>query len=222
MSNYWDHSFQKHIENENLKIIFEVGARYGDESIQLSNKYKNAKVYSFECNPNTMHICKNKLDPYPNIIFQPLGLGNEEKQLPFFSYIKSNDGASSLLKRIDFQHTQKQTGIINITTISKFVQEKNIDTIDLLCMDVQGYELFVLKGAKDFLKNIRYIIMEEPKPIINLKYLPRGIHSKYVGAPSSQEISFYLKENNFIEIERVGENEIEDNVMYKNKNYKQN
>ena len=218
MSNYWDSSFQKHIENENINTIFEVGARYGDESIQLSNTYKNANVYAFECNPNTIHICKNKLSPFPNIFFQPIGLGNEEKQLPFFSYIRSNDGASSLLKRIDFQHTQKQTGIINITTISKFVKENNISTIDLLCMDVQGYELFVLKGAKDFLKNIRYIIMEEPKPVINLKYLPKDMHSKYIGAPSSQDISSYLKENNFIEIERISENEIEDNVMYKNIN----
>ena len=222
MSNYWDPSFQKHIENENIKIIFEVGARYGDESIQLSNIYKNANIYSFECNPNTIHICKDRLNSYPNIMFQPLGLGDEEKKLPFFSYIKSNDGASSLLKRIDFQHTQKQTGIINITTISKFVEEKNINTIDLLCMDVQGYELFVLKGAKDFLKSIRYIIMEEPKPVINLKYLPKNMHSKYIGAPSSQEISCYLKENKFIEIERINENDIEDNVMYKNESYKQN
>ena len=64
--------------------------------------------------------------------------------------------------------------------------------------------------------------MEEPKPVINLKYLPKDMHSKYIGAPSSQDISCYLKENNFIEIERISENEIEDNVMYKNKNYKQN
>ena len=133
-------------------------------------------------------------------------------------FLISNDGASSLLKRIDFQHTQKQTGIINITTISKFVKEYNISTIDLLCMDVQGYELFVLKGAKDFLKNIRYIIMEEPKPVINLKYLPKDMHSKYIGAPSSQDIGCYLMENDFIEIERISENEIEDNVMYKNIN----
>ena len=44
------------------------------------------------------------------------------------------------------------------------------------------------------------------------------MHSKYIGAPSSQDISSYLKENNFIEIERISENEIEDNVMYKNIN----
>ena len=48
--------------------------------------------YSFECNPNTIHICKDRLNSYPNIMFQPLGLGDEEKKLPFFSYIKSTVG----------------------------------------------------------------------------------------------------------------------------------
>ena len=88
--------------------------------------------------------------------------------------------------------------------------------IDLLCMDIQGYELNVLKGCGDFIKNIKYIIMEEPKSIINTKYLPKGIHSKYINTPSSLEIKDFMNKNNFIEIERISENMIEDNVMYKN------
>lgn len=82
-------------------------------------------------------------------------------------------------------------------------------------MDVQGYELNVLKGAGDFIKNINYIIMEEPKPIINSKYLPNETHSKYINAPSSQEIKEFMTKHKFIEIQRIQENAIEDNVMYK-------
>jgi len=83
-------------------------------------------------------------------------------------------------------------------------------------MDVQGYELNVLKGAGNFIKNINYVIMEEPKPIINSRYLPDGVHSKYINAPTSQEINIFMKDKGFIEIERIEENKIEDNVMYKN------
>ena len=74
----------------------------------------------------------------------------------------------------------------------------------------------ILKGAGDFIKNINYVIMEEPKEIINTEYLPSGIHSKYINAPSSQEIKEFMKEKGFLEIERIEENAIEDNVMYKN------
>ena len=83
-------------------------------------------------------------------------------------------------------------------------------------MDVQGYELNVLKGAGNFIKNISYVIMEEPKLIINTHYLPSGIHSKYINAPTSQEIKAFMTEHGFVEIERIEENKIEDNVMYKN------
>jgi hypothetical protein len=32
MSNYWDSKFLKHIDVSNVKIVFEVGARYGSEN----------------------------------------------------------------------------------------------------------------------------------------------------------------------------------------------
>lgn len=219
MSNYWDNCFIQHLLKDSVNIIFEVGARYGDETKKLNEIFKNSTVYSFECNPKTIDTCKMKLSTTNNIIFNAFGLGEKEEDLPFYSYTKNNDGASSLLKRIDFDRTQTQSGIVKIKTLENYVNNNNIKKIDLLCMDVQGYELNVLKGAGNFIKNINYIIMEEPKPIINNNYLPSNIHSKYVNAPSSQEIKTFMTEHGFVEIERIEENKIEDNVMYKNIQY---
>jgi FkbM family methyltransferase len=216
MSNYWDNIFLKHLQIDNIKTIFEVGARYGDESIKLKKTFNNSVVHSFECNPKTIDICKMNLDNINNIFFNNFGLGEKEDNLPFYSYIRNNDGASSLLKRIDFDNTQIQTGFIKIKTLENYTKNNKIQNIDLLCMDVQGYELNVLKGAGNFIKNINFIIMEEPKPIINTLYLPNGIHSKYINSPTSQEIKIFMKEQGFVEIERIEENKIEDNVMYKN------
>jgi FkbM family methyltransferase len=217
MTQYWDERFMKHISN--IRTIFEVGARYGDESIQLSYIFKAARIYSFECNPLTINICKSNLSNYPNINFFDYGLGTINEELPFFSYIKDNDGASSLLKRIDFKETQKQTGIVKIRKLADFVRENNIVQIDLLCMDVQGYELNILKGSDDFIKNIKYVIMEEPKPVINTEYLPNGVHSKYLNSPTSEEIRTFMEANGFEVLERLSENAIEDNVLYKNKHF---
>lgn len=214
MTYYWDKRFLNKT-NDDIKIIFEVGARYGDESLKLSTIFPTSKIYSFECNPNTVDICKNNLENKKNIQFTACGLGNENEQLPFFSYIENNDGASSFFRRIDAETTQVLNGYIDIKTLSNFMKENNIDNIDLLCMDVQGFELNILKGAEEYLKKIKYIIMEEPKPIINTTFLPENIHSKYINSPTSQEIHDFMLENNFIEIVRIDENMIEDNVMYK-------
>lgn len=216
MTNYWDKRFLSKIE-VNPKIIFEVGARYGDESIKLSEIFSDSKIFSFECNPNTVVICESNLKKYSNITFINKGLGEENKKLPFYSYIiDNNDGASSFYKRIDYTNTQKKTGYVEIEKISNIMEQYKLTNIDLLCMDVQGYELNVLKGADKYLENINYIIIEEPKPEINLNFLPENTYSKYIDAPSSQEIKQFMIENNFIEIERIEENSIEDNVLYKN------
>jgi FkbM family methyltransferase len=185
MTTYFDSRFLNHLNIDKIYNIIEIGARYGDESIQLSKIFKKSIIYSFECNPLTVNICKNNLQHYKNINFFDYGLGNINENLPFYSFIKDNDGASSFYKRIDFNETQKETGIIKIKKLVDFVKENNIEYIDLLCMDVQGYELNILKGEEDFIRNIKYIIMEEPKPKIDRLYLPEGVHSKYINAPTS-------------------------------------
>ena len=215
MSNYWDPVFLKHLQGDSIHHVCEVGARYGDESIMLSNIFTKAQILSFECNPVTVERCRQSLALYPSIKFFDHGLGASAEVLPFYSYTQNNDGASSLHKRIDFDATQKCTGQVVIKTLASVLTEENIHHLDLLCMDIQGHELSVLKGCGDFLSKIDYVIMEEPKPVINTAYLPNGVHSKYTGVPTSAEISEYMRSNNFIEIERVQENLIEDNVMYK-------
>jgi FkbM family methyltransferase len=218
MSYYWDPQFLKHITGNDVQTVVEVGARYGEESLMLSNTFKDARVFSFECNPFTIEKCSQTLENNPNITFIPKGLGERNEILPFYSYIADNDGASSFFKRIDVETTQIQSGMFEVIRLSDFAEENNItDGIDLLCMDVQGFELNVLKGCgSDLIKKIRYVIMEEPKAIINTYYLPENVHSKYINSPTSAEIKSFMTENDFIEVERIEENKIEDNVMYKN------
>lgn len=112
------------------------------------NLFNYLIFYSFECNPLTIDICRKNLAGYGRIIFSDYGLGANNEELPFYSYITGNDGASSLFKRIDFAETQAQTEIIKTRKLVDFVYENNISQIDLLCMDVQGYELNVLKGSE--------------------------------------------------------------------------
>ncbi len=216
MTSYWDDRFLKHLNKDKIKCVFEVGARYGDESIKLSEVFSNANIYSFECNPLTVNMCREKLKNHNRIKFFNFGLGETETVLPFYSYILNNDGASSFLKRIDFVNSQVLTGFIEIKSLANVMHDQNLQQIDLLCMDVQGYELNILKGCNKYLENIKYIIMEEPKKIINTLYLPENVHSNYINCPTPDEIKEFMNKNNFIEIERIDENAIEDNVMYIN------
>jgi FkbM family methyltransferase len=232
MSTYLESIFTSFINPSSVKTIFELGSRDLLDSHKLQKHY-NAKIYAFECNPECLNECNKNWNLFPENVKLKLHLipkaVSETNDIvsfyPFDLQKYNNMGASSMFK-IDFTKRQKSCpdygrpcpqNEIKVPGIrlDTFLESNNISTIDLLCMDVQGYELNILKGAENFIKNIKYIIMEEPKPFINEIYLPQDTHSKYVHAPSSQDIKSFMIDNNFSEIERIEENGIEDNVMYK-------
>jgi FkbM family methyltransferase len=209
---YIDPRFLKHLDD--VTCICEVGARHGYESIALSQYFPEARVLSFECNPNTVEECRKNLATIPNITFFDHALGIKEDTLPFYSFSDINHGASSFYKRVDFDQTQKLTGHIPVKTLKSVMIEHGVSHIDLLCMDVQGFELNILKGLDDCIKKVSHIIMEEPSNNNMAEYLPEGVHSYYIGAPNSDEIHDFLKHAGFVEVERIVENAVEDNVMY--------
>ncbi len=52
--------------NRNL-VILDIGSRDCMQSIEFNNYFKNSQIYAFECNPNTIPICRNNIKNYPNI-----------------------------------------------------------------------------------------------------------------------------------------------------------
>jgi FkbM family methyltransferase len=210
---YTDPKFLQHLDV--VDCICEVGARHGYESIALSEYFPEARILSFECNPNTVEVCRKNLASHSNITFFDHALGLKEDVLPFYSFLDINHGASSFYKRIDFNQTQQLTGHIPVKTLKSVMIEQKVDHIDLLCMDVQGFELNILKGLDDLIKKVSYIILEEPANNNMEEYLPKGVYSHYIGAPNSDEIHDFLKNSGFVEVERIVENAVEDNVMYR-------
>jgi FkbM family methyltransferase len=211
--------------NINPKVIFEVGARDGCDSITMTEKYCNANIYTYECNPITIDTCKTNLQKYKNIIFCPYGLGEKNELKDFYIYApnkvinKNLIGASSFFPRPDTNNLIL-TENIKISTLKDEFEKYNIEFIDILCMDVQGSELKVLKGSEKYINNIKYIIMEQPKPIEEQKINQKKHYIKdinnYIGAPEYSEIVDFMKKNKFVQIKQMQENLFEDNVLYKN------
>ena len=219
--NYTNSKYKTFIEKEKIKTIFEVGSRDGLDAISLSNDYPESNVYSFECNPQTVDICKKNIENSlkKNIKFYDFALGNEDGSFPFYSYVKyentqyeiESSGSSSFFKRDDFDDCQKYIKDVEVKNVCNFCKENDVQKIDLLCMDVQGYELNILKGCGEMLYDIDYVILEVTKP---------GLVSIYNSSPSYQDINSFMIENGFEKSLTVEENGCEDNILYKNSNNK--
>ena len=203
MDNYLEEIFIENINKKDINIIFELGSRDLIDTIKLY-EYFNCKVYAFECNPDCLDICKtnyNKLDEISkqsiHLIESAVSLDNGSiKFYPFDLNKYNNMGASSLLK-IDFSkrdvndpdynksNPQKEI-LVSSTRLDNFMTNMKIKNIDLLCIDLQGYELNAIISLGENINNIKYIITET------------CINSTYINGATFNELYDYLKKYNFI------------------------
>lgn len=199
---YLDDYFIKNINKDLIKIVFELGSRDLLDAFKLCNYY-NCKVYAFECNPDCLIECNKNLsnvshDIKQNVVLIDKAVSLDDKDITFYPFDLNkydNMGSSSLLK-IDFSkrdindpdynrpNPQKEI-IVNGTRIDTFIDKNNISNIDMLCIDLQGYELNAIKSLGDKIRNVKYIITE------------CSIENTYTNGATFNELNEYLQSFNF-------------------------
>ena len=164
-------NFIQYIENKNDNfIIFDIGSRDCIQSIEFYNNFPNAKIYAFECNPNTLDICKKNIEKYIDRItliegavcdydgtiqFYPI---NQEKTIT--TWVDGNPGASSIFKSNGTYNieTYVQDEITtNCHRLDSVMNKYNIPKVDIIWMTLQGAELLALLGLGNYLKDVIYI-----------------------------------------------------------------
>lgn len=110
-----------------------------------------------------------------NIDIVPYAVSNQEGQAEF--YIHKSYGHHSLGK-VGVTPIIA-TKVVQTTTLDVFCKQHRISCIDLVKIDVEGYEEEVLMGAHNLLENkrIKMIILEHSKVI--LKILNKNIFTLY-------------------------------------------
>jgi len=178
-------------------VIIEAGAHIGVDTEQFAWRFPKGKIFAFEPVPNLFLRLSENMQPYKNVDCIPSALSNEVGEFEMYVSGGVSDGSSSLLPPKDHLIDHPDTTFdesINVTciTLDKWAQTNNIEKVDLLWLDLQGYELDVLKAGLTVLENVQAIYTE-----VNLKEL-------YVGAPLYAELREWLEERNFkVELEDI-------------------
>tara|TARA_R110002049_G_scaffold3795_5_gene27640 strand:- start:117629 stop:118399 length:771 start_codon:yes stop_codon:yes gene_type:complete len=150
--------FLNHIKKStNAQItIFDVGANIGQYAL-LANKIFESKclIYSFEPVKLSYSALIDNIKSHRNIIGIEKGIGELIASSKIF-YNGSKSVQSSLIEDEFSKHSE----IIELTTIDDFIRENNIKKVNVLKLDVEGYEYKALIGAKNNLNNIDYIQFE--------------------------------------------------------------
>lgn len=151
--------------NPRKNLIFvDIGAKFGLWTLKLSKRCK--KIYAFEPNPETNSLLKKSIRKLNNAKIYPYALGEKNVFEKFFVHKKL--GLCGLLNR---NLNYEQTIIVPVRTLDSF----NFDTIDIIKIDTEGYELPILKGGRKTIEREKpqlYIeIHEEEHKIPIIKFL---------------------------------------------------
>ena len=173
----------------NIKGIVHIGAHYGEEIQEyVDNGIKDIIV--FEPLSKTFDILSEYLnDVNANIQGYQVALGSEKGKS--LMYISSNQAQSSSILKPK-EHLEHHPDVFFNGTEEVEVDvldEYDIGECNFINMDVQGYELEVLKGGSKTLESIDYIYCE----------VNRG--EMYEGNAMIEEIDEYLLKYGFKRVE---------------------
>lgn len=145
----------------NLHTVFDVGANEGQTVYWIKHHQPDAHIYSFEPVASTFQKLKKGVSSYPNCTVEHLALGGaeEQKTIKLFSdFSVLNSLNENAMNNAEDAIEEK----ISITTLDNYCISKNIQKIDLLKIDTEGYELNVLMGAQKYLteKRISFVYCE--------------------------------------------------------------
>jgi FkbM family methyltransferase len=157
-------------------VFLDVGSNFGYHTILASKACKH--VYSFEPQTEVFKLLQKSLD------------SNGAKNVTAYNHALGNDNKMVTLNAVDYSATSNfgdvgvgSTGDYQIVKIFKqcikamlgrsttivegqSIEMKKLDffdipSVDLIKLDVQGYEIFVLKGAKKLLERCRPLLIVE-------------------------------------------------------------
>ncbi len=177
------------LSNIYCKTIIDIGANKGQFSLVARHCFKDAQIFAFEPLSKPFRALRNIFVHDCMITLYQMAIGSAiiSQQM----HISQRDDSSSLLPITDLQNKvfpgTKEKAIINVNVkpLDSILKKHAIRHPALLKIDVQGYELEVLKGCKDILSLLNYV------------YVECSYQELYQGQPLASEIISFLNQQGF-------------------------
>jgi FkbM family methyltransferase len=172
------------------KTIIDIGANKGQFSLAARKNIPDSEIFAFEPlkKPGNIFRLLFSKDKHTHLFNIAIGAKKKESIMN----VSRSDDSSSLLEISDLQNdlfpnTYKDgSELIHEDTLESTMQDYVINSPSLLKIDVQGYELEVLKGCMSYMSKFDSVYCE-------CSYMPL-----YKGQPLATEIISYMESCGFV------------------------
>ncbi|MGI8820711.1 MAG: FkbM family methyltransferase [Chthoniobacterales bacterium] len=158
--------WMKQLGLADVRRIFDVGANHGDFASAAAAYYPGAQIWLFEPLPVLWPRLERLAQQHnPHWSVERFALGGRRGQLPLW-VDEADDAIGSFLGFSgDYQrgHSLTTPGKAietRVERLDEFCAETKISSIDLVKVDVEGFEFDVMTGAGEMLSRITAVIVE--------------------------------------------------------------
>lgn len=150
-------------ESFDVRIIYDVGSNAGTWARLARTFFPRCEIHMFEPLPEYCEVLWQLSEQMRDLHFHPIALGSENRQMVM--HVQNFSDASSLLlvSKLGadrWQLSEKQQIPVPVECLDDRIANLSLPWPDFLKLDVQGYELQVLRGAKKAIANCSAILTE--------------------------------------------------------------
>jgi FkbM family methyltransferase len=168
-------------------VIFDVGANIGQSITWFRSYFKNAEMHSFEPSPTTFSQLQRNAPRDGRVRLWNCALGSRNAELEFLENTLP-ECSSFLPPGPSAWGSVARKTVVPVHTLDDFCAHHNIEKIDILKTDTQGYEIEVFRGCDEMFRS----------GAVGLIFCEMLFANQYEGAPSFGQLYDFLVSKGFL------------------------
>ncbi len=190
-------NYEKYNKIKSGDLVLDIGGNVGIFTIKAAQVVGDkGKVIVIEPEPNNVKLIKENTKIFNNVTIIPKAVGSKSGKVELL--IGKHSGSHSIYTEDDYSPNDKIISI-QIDLLDNICKELTLNLIDFIKIDVEGWELEVLKGAINSLEKIKFFTIA-------------SYHSKEIRS----QLTKFLENNNFKVINDGGLTHAFNNLYFTN------
>lgn len=147
-------------------IVLDIGANIGEFTLFAAHRAKHGSVFSFEPSSHLFQELKTnvQINKLKNVSCVQVGLSDRKAKLPLYS-LAETDKESSTKNRgkgtVFPSAADSSAETIELETLDNWARQVGLSKLDIVKIDIEGSELFALRGGAETFCRLRPVIFIE-------------------------------------------------------------
>lgn len=145
------------------KVIIDVGSNIGLFTKSIAESIPYSHIHLFEPSKEYLEESKKILKNFSNITFNNFGLSDKSATLTLYKSKDDNIGWNTLYEKDPLQDEKffemMDSECVDVVKLDDYY--KDIDSVDFIKIDVEGYERYVLEGSWNIIEKFKPHILIE-------------------------------------------------------------